>query len=83
MRRPLRASSLVASRSRRGRASADSWDTFLAGKIATVQRVHQDFEDKLYVAVTVDDDPASELHEWYGRAFFFEPDEVEPIVSAS
>ena len=67
----------------RPKRRADSWDTFLAGKIATVQRVHQDFEDKLYVAVTVDDDPASDLHEWYGRAFFFEPDEVEPIVSAS
>ena len=66
----------------RPKRRADSWDTFLAGKTATVQRVHQDFEDKLYVAVTVDDDPASDLHEWYGRAFFFEPDEVEPIVNA-
>jgi hypothetical protein len=30
------------------------------------------------VAVTVDDDPATEYHQWYGRSFFFEPDEVEP-----
>ncbi len=58
---------------------ADAWDMFLAGKIATVQAIHQDFEDKIYVAVTVDDDPASEYHEWYGRSFFFEPDEVEPL----
>jgi hypothetical protein len=58
---------------------ADAWDMFLAGKIATVQAIHQDFEDKLYVAVTVDDDPATEYHQWYGRSFFFEPDEVEPV----
>jgi len=58
---------------------ADAWDMFLAGKIATVQAIHQDFEDKIYVAVTVDDDPASEYHQWYGRSFFFEPDEVEPL----
>jgi hypothetical protein len=57
---------------------ADAWDTFLVGKIATVRAIHQDFEEKIYVAVTVDDDPASDLHDWYGRAFFFEPDEVEP-----
>jgi hypothetical protein len=57
---------------------ADAWDMFLAGKLATVQAIHQDFEDKLYVAVTVDDDPATEYHQWYGRSFFFEPDEVEP-----
>jgi hypothetical protein len=29
--------------------------------------------------VTVDDDPASEFHEWYGRALFFHCDEVEPL----
>jgi hypothetical protein len=29
--------------------------------------------------VTVDDDPAAELHEWYGRFFHFSPDEIEPI----
>lgn len=57
---------------------ADSWDMFLAGKLATVQAIHQDLEDKVYVAVTVDDDPATEYHAWYGRSFFFEPDEVEP-----
>ncbi|GAC1304988.1 MAG: hypothetical protein NVSMB21_06110 [Vulcanimicrobiaceae bacterium] len=58
---------------------ADAWDMFLAGKIATVEAIHQDFEGRLYVAVTVDDDPATEYHQWYGRAFFFEPDEVEPL----
>ena len=58
---------------------ADAWDMFLAGKIATVQAIHQDFEAQMYVAVTVDDDPASEYHQWYGRSLFFAPDEVEPL----
>jgi hypothetical protein len=58
---------------------ADVWDTFLVDRVATVRAVHQDFEDQVYVAVTVDDDPASELHDWYGRSFFFSPDEVEPL----
>jgi hypothetical protein len=59
---------------------ADVWDSFLAGKTATVSAIHQDVEDQLYVAVTVDDDPASDLHEWYGRSLFFYPDEIEPLV---
>lgn len=60
---------------------ADAWDMFLAGRVATVCAIHQDLEDLFYVAVTVDDDPASDLHEWYGRSFFFYPDEVEPLSS--
>jgi hypothetical protein len=61
---------------------ADAWDIFLDGKLATVRAIHQDVEDLMYVAVTVDDDPASDLHEWYGRSFFFYPDEVEPASDA-
>jgi hypothetical protein len=57
---------------------ADVWDVFLEGKMATVRAIHQDVENQLYVAVTVDDDPASDLHDWYGRSFFFYPDEVTP-----
>lgn len=59
---------------------ADVWDVFLDGKVATVRAIHQDVENEMYVAVTVDDDPASEFHEWYGRSFFFYPDEVEPVA---
>jgi hypothetical protein len=58
---------------------ADVWDGFMEGKIATVRAIHQDMENVMYVAVTVDEDPASDLHDWYGRAFFFYPDEVEPL----
>ena len=66
----------------RPKRRADAWDMFLDGRDATVRAIHQDVEDVLYVAVTVDDDPASDLHDWYGRAFFFYPDEIEPIEAA-
>ena len=61
---------------------ADAWDMFLENKLATVRAIHQDVENQLYVAVTVDDDPASEFHHWYGRSLFFYPDEVEPAAMA-
>jgi hypothetical protein len=66
----------------RPKRRADAWDMFLNGKVATVQAIHQDLEDVMYVAVTVDDDPASDLHEWYGRSFFFYPEEIEPLEGA-
>jgi hypothetical protein len=62
----------------RPKRRADAWDIFLKDRLATVRAIHQDVDDEMYVAVTVDDDPASDLHEWYGRSFFFYPDEVEP-----
>ena len=60
---------------------ADVWDSLVAGKLATVRAIHRDLEDRTYVAVTVDDDPASDLHDWYGRSFFFSPHEVEPVTA--
>ena len=30
-------------------------------------------------AVVVDDDPAADLHDWYGRYLYFSPDEMEPL----
>ncbi|MBC5805674.1 MAG: hypothetical protein DLM53_07945 [Candidatus Eremiobacter antarcticus] len=58
---------------------ADAWDMFLAGRTARVTGVFEDFENQHYVAVSVDDDPASEMHEWYGRHLFFYPNEIEPL----
>ncbi|MDQ6930173.1 MAG: hypothetical protein M3126_05860, partial [Candidatus Eremiobacteraeota bacterium] len=58
---------------------ADVWDTFLAGKTARVKGVYEDFERQHYVAVSIDDDPASDMHDWYGRSLFFYPEEIEPL----
>jgi hypothetical protein len=54
----------------------DSMDMFLADRIATVEGVFESVDDETYVAVTVDADPAADLHSWYGRYFYFRPDEL-------
>jgi hypothetical protein len=63
----------------RPRRRADAQDMFLAGRIATVEEVKEDVDGHAHVAVTVDDDPATELHRWYGRFLYFAPDEVELV----
>ncbi len=56
---------------------ADAFDMFAQGQTARVKALHEDVDGRRYVAVIFDADPASDLHEWYGRSFFYEPDEVE------
>ena len=58
---------------------ADSMDLFLAGRTAVVAGVHHDLEDRVYVAVTVEDDPAADIQGRVGRFFYFYPDELELI----
>jgi hypothetical protein len=58
---------------------ADAHDMFLAGRRATVHAVLRDVDGSVRVAVTVDDDPAAELQDWYGRYFHFRPEEIRPI----
>ncbi|MCI4676680.1 hypothetical protein [Candidatus Mycolicibacterium alkanivorans] len=58
---------------------ADAQDIFVAGRTARVTAVHQDVDGNTHVAVVVDDDPAADLHDWYGRYLYFAPDEVEPL----
>ena len=57
---------------------ADAMDMFLKDQPATVAGVYRDVDDRVYVAVTVDADPAASLHESFGRFFYFDPAEVEP-----
>jgi hypothetical protein len=58
---------------------ADAQDMFLAGQEARVSAVHVDLDGETHVAVTLVDDPAADLHEWYGRHLYFAPDELEPL----
>ena len=58
---------------------ADSMDLFLAGRVARVEGVYRDVEDVAWVAVSLEGDPASDLHSSHGRFFYFYPDEVEPL----
>jgi hypothetical protein len=57
---------------------ADAMDMFLRDRAATVAGVYRDVDERIYVAVTVDDDPAASLHESFGRFFYFDPEEIEP-----
>ncbi|MEU4037538.1 hypothetical protein [Streptomyces collinus] len=65
----------------RGRG-ADAQDMFLEGRTARVAAVFHDVDGSVHLAVTVDDDPAAELHGWYGRFHYFRPDEVAPLAPA-
>jgi hypothetical protein len=67
----------------RPRRNADAQDIFVAGKTARVTSVHEDVEGNKHVGVVVEDDPAAELHDWYGRYLYFSPDEIEPLAEES
>lgn len=55
----------------------DAQDLLYAGHTATVVDVKQDVDGTTFFAVTIDDDPAAELHDWYGRYHYYRSDEVE------
>jgi hypothetical protein len=59
---------------------ADAQDLFFAGQVARVVTVLSDVDDNTHVAVVLVDDPAADLHEWYGRYLYFAPEELEPLT---
>lgn len=59
---------------------ADAQDIFFAGRTAQVASVHEDVEGERHIGVVLDDDPAADLHAWYGRYLYFAADEVEPLA---
>ncbi|MGH3656216.1 MAG: hypothetical protein ACRDUA_06120 [Micromonosporaceae bacterium] len=67
-------------RLRPGTRRSDAQDMFLWGRTATVRAVLFDVEDCGYLAVTVDGDPAADLHDSLGRFRYFTPDEVELLT---
>jgi hypothetical protein len=65
----------------RPRAGGDIFDLALAGQIAIVESIEQDYEDRVHLAVVVEDDPGHDLGmlRQPGHRFFFSPEEVEPL----
>jgi hypothetical protein len=55
----------------------DVYDKILHGRRATVERIYKGYDDRVYLGVTVDDDPGQELLRETGRYLFFFADEVE------
>jgi hypothetical protein len=58
---------------------ADVFDLALAGMVASIATIEQDFEGRVFVTVTLDDDPGADLgaQGLPGHRFFFRPDEIE------
>ena len=64
------------------RPGGDIMDLALAGKVAFIEAIEQDYEDRIYLAVTLEDDPGKDLGEdrsVLGHRFFFSPEEVVPL----
>jgi hypothetical protein len=66
----------------RPQAGGDIFDLALAGKTAIIESIEQDYENKIYFAVIVDDDPGRDLGmlRQPGHRFFFSTEEVEPLL---
>ncbi len=65
------------------RAGGDVMDIALAGQVAFVEAIEQDYEGKIHLAVTLEADPGRDLGQerQIGHRFFFAPDEVEPLFA--
>lgn len=65
----------------RPKRRADIFDVALAGREAMIEAIEQDFEGRVHLAVTIDDDPGRDLGEIHKIAhrFFFGLEDVEPL----
>ena len=63
------------------RRGGDIMDIALAGKVAFIEGIEQDYEDRIYISVTLEDDPGRDLggDRILGHRFFFSPEEVVPL----
>lgn len=67
------------------RRGGDIFDLALTGQVAIVEAVEQDYENKIHLAVVLEDDPGRDLGMMRqpGHRFFFAPEEVEPFSEAT
>jgi hypothetical protein len=65
----------------RPKARADAFDLALAGRIALIESIEVDFEDKIHLALVIEDDPGRDLglDRMPGHRFFYALDEIEPL----
>jgi hypothetical protein len=59
----------------------DPYDRILDGKVATLERIYYDYDDRLYFGATIDDDPGQDLMRETGRLLFFFAGELEAIAT--
>jgi hypothetical protein len=60
---------------------ADILDMAMKGKVAIIEAIEQDLEDRVQLAVVLEDDPGKDmgLLRQAGHRFFFSPEEIEPL----
>jgi hydrogenase maturation protease len=65
----------------RPRRDGDIMDLALAGRTGVIEGIEADYEDRLHVAVALDDDPGRDLGlaRLPGHRFFFAPDEIDVL----
>jgi chromosome condensin MukBEF MukE localization factor len=65
----------------RPKGRADAFDLLLDGHAATIESIEQDYENRIYLAVTVDADPGRDfgMQRRPAHRFFYGPEEVELI----
>jgi hypothetical protein len=63
----------------RPRPGTDAQDLLYTGLVATVEAVVRDVDGALHLLVTIDTDPARDLHRWYGRFHYYRLDEVDRL----
>ena len=65
----------------RPRKGGDIFDLALAGQIAIVDSLEEDYDGRRHVAVLIEADPGRDLGmlRQPGHRFFFSPEEIEPI----
>ena len=66
------------------RPGCDIFDLALAGKVAVVESIEQDYDGKIHLAVVLEDDPGRDLGmlKQPGHRFFFSVEEVEPLLQS-
>jgi hypothetical protein len=65
----------------RPKSRADAMDMAIAGKVAVIESIEQDAENKTHLALVLEDDPGRDLGmlRQPGHRFFYGTDEVEPL----
>ena len=68
----------------RPQGRADVMDLALEGKIAVIESIEQDAENRVYLALVLDEDPGKDLGmlRQPGHRFFYGVNEVEPLTGS-
>jgi hypothetical protein len=64
------------------RKTSDIMDMALAGQVAEIESIEVDYDERIHLAVVLEDDPGRDLGvlRQPGHRFFFSPEEVEPLA---